>query len=548
MNLRKKLKKFFTLKRRPNDGFTLVELIVVIAIMGILGGAGTVGYSGYIRSANKKADIALVGNVMRAIETGIYSHAFGMEEKLQLGKKGVQIPIGFVLLSEDGTEALESATTVSDTSTEKCVKSSNKIKIYSVKYEEASGGIFGVGAHGPRYVLNAEEFYYCTTHSDTPASITISQLKSRLTFDMDGNGSNEVETTILDGSNWNRGFADTQTVYLKGDFRCQECGDNASSGKNHYSGKEFESIQSYGGDFVAAENGPISQMLQSAFAGEDMSLKYKDWSSEMAISSFYSGGTKLWEKVESLGNSLVSLQWVNMLTPVTSQSYTSAEHVVTTCANKVSTKFTDQEKFYEQWKLADDSKDEKLGEDYYCNAWGFGLDSDGREFYCAVRVAYNEAFAAYVESTTPPTKTHSATQCANNIRGYGENMFGQNLPKLVCRSSLKSYGTNDGSGKIACEACYELYEQYVSTGVSKANCYAFYDTMVTVKDTAPTASSTALGFFDYYDSYLEEFEGLYDELQTMTNGKESAIVVTVYLTDGEVTFDVLPLSANPRNE
>lgn len=38
MNLKKKIKGFFTLTRKANSGFTLVELIVVIAILAILGG------------------------------------------------------------------------------------------------------------------------------------------------------------------------------------------------------------------------------------------------------------------------------------------------------------------------------------------------------------------------------------------------------------------------------------------------------------------------------------------------------------------------------
>lgn len=65
MNLKKKVKKFFTFARR-NDGFTLVELIVVIAILGILAGVGTVGYSGYIKKANLAADEALLNNLNTA--------------------------------------------------------------------------------------------------------------------------------------------------------------------------------------------------------------------------------------------------------------------------------------------------------------------------------------------------------------------------------------------------------------------------------------------------------------------------------------------------
>ena len=75
MNLKKRIKKFFTLARR-NDGFTLVELIVVIAILGILAGVGTVGYSGYIKKANMAADQMLLDSINTAfavacIENGV---------------------------------------------------------------------------------------------------------------------------------------------------------------------------------------------------------------------------------------------------------------------------------------------------------------------------------------------------------------------------------------------------------------------------------------------------------------------------------------------
>lgn len=40
---------------KKNDGFTLVELIVVIAILAILAGVATAGYSAYIKKANNSA-------------------------------------------------------------------------------------------------------------------------------------------------------------------------------------------------------------------------------------------------------------------------------------------------------------------------------------------------------------------------------------------------------------------------------------------------------------------------------------------------------------
>lgn len=66
MNLRKKIQGFFTLTRKANGGFTLVELIVVIAILAILAGAAVPAYNGYINKANEAADQQLLAAINTA--------------------------------------------------------------------------------------------------------------------------------------------------------------------------------------------------------------------------------------------------------------------------------------------------------------------------------------------------------------------------------------------------------------------------------------------------------------------------------------------------
>ena len=86
--------------KHNNKGFSLVELIVVIAIMAILGGVGTAGYTKYIEQTNKKADMTLVGNVVRALETSAYSQYADFTLGSQYSQ-GLEIPVGFVVLSND---------------------------------------------------------------------------------------------------------------------------------------------------------------------------------------------------------------------------------------------------------------------------------------------------------------------------------------------------------------------------------------------------------------------------------------------------------------
>ena len=66
MKFMEKAKRFFTLNAANHEGFTLVELIVVIAILAILAGVAVPAYSGYIKRAEKAADLQLLGAINEA--------------------------------------------------------------------------------------------------------------------------------------------------------------------------------------------------------------------------------------------------------------------------------------------------------------------------------------------------------------------------------------------------------------------------------------------------------------------------------------------------
>lgn len=94
MNLTKKLKNFFTMSRKANGGFTLVELIVVIAILAILGGVAVPAYSGYVKKANMTADQALASDVAYALTMYYYNN-------------GGKVDGGYVVLKADGTVEMD---------------------------------------------------------------------------------------------------------------------------------------------------------------------------------------------------------------------------------------------------------------------------------------------------------------------------------------------------------------------------------------------------------------------------------------------------------
>lgn len=60
MNFKQRWKRFWTLERRSNSGFTLVELVVVIAILAILAGVAVPVYQEYIKKAEEATDTQIL--------------------------------------------------------------------------------------------------------------------------------------------------------------------------------------------------------------------------------------------------------------------------------------------------------------------------------------------------------------------------------------------------------------------------------------------------------------------------------------------------------
>ena len=86
MKFMEKAKRFFTLSAK-REGFTLVELIVVIAILAILAGVAVPAYSGYIKEADKAADLTSLNAVQTAVNA-MYSTEGSLPTKIVVKDNG----------------------------------------------------------------------------------------------------------------------------------------------------------------------------------------------------------------------------------------------------------------------------------------------------------------------------------------------------------------------------------------------------------------------------------------------------------------------------
>ena len=564
--MKKRLKKFFTLSRN-HDGFTLVELIVVIAVLAILAGAGTVGYSGYIKSANKKADMVLVGNIMRAIETGAHSYIVELEQVLQASEKGAKLPIGFVVLTKDGLTVMESA------STQMAVTANDPCKIESVTlYRKTFSGTdkYNDGCNDIEsdvyVVTEVETVSICTTHSNIPTE-NIRVWNNGVPSDTDAATpqSNTAEYPMRDGGTLvlpGNGHEDGQKLVVD----------------NYYQFANGE------GEYTTANNqGAIMDALRAAF-GDNLNVKLKhDGWTVSTIPNFWSNATDTWENVKKLSDMMYDLTHGLGGDAIAGAMdigiYDSSSEVVYSVANAVKGSFADKQAFVDQWATYGQygETEEKHGGD------NFGINESvytGREYYSAMRAAYNNCVASYVKTHHAVNGTYTLDDVdahVADLASYGEsagdlvadkvggglgsiiggaaNMFAsENFPHQLCKASFATAGGQAYGGDAGtCAECYRCYKEYISTGTDKADAAAVYDTFMTAADTDPAildgnltdAAGNNVDFFSYYKNYLKEFEGMYSAATGLANG-ESSIVVQIYYEDNKLSCEVSPPAANPR--
>ncbi|MBR7148064.1 MAG: prepilin-type N-terminal cleavage/methylation domain-containing protein [Firmicutes bacterium] len=557
--MQKQFDKHRAKREKGEAGFTLIELVVVIAIMGILGGAGTVGYTGYLKSAAKKADQALVSNIVRAIEIGTNSTMFTPPESLSLSV--TTYPVGIISLSPEGGQTITSARKSNSINSACEIVTENITVLEEHTQAWDCTGTLGT-KHTKEYysvIAQNQQYTYCKTHSivttlnsDTPyvTGVTGKNCKSGW-FGTCGGAQSDPTGNI----NLTAGTKVAFAIYeLNGTGKCKYA---ANQGFTYDKDENEKNI------YTATGTGVLHESLAAAFGEnypDQFTLQYDGWGNTtdetVDYATFYSYLPTMLEEVESMAGSLATATKTPKLSDYFKGQYDSSEDVYKYLSNSLATKYGNNEQAWiDVWTT---------GGNYQYDQWGFGVDEYGREAYSAIRKAYNAGFASYLQAAGIESQYVEVVDNFTkpiSISGVSLNAFGDIFPTVVNTTSfnddnsglkqrfIDAGDTNAGEEGSAFNKCADLFEEYKDSDACKANATSFLDFMISMDDTFSIANDNSNLYggdaYKYYVNYAEEMSQLYSAAETAA---DDGIVIIVTVENGEVNCKVSPASADVRNE
>lgn len=566
------------------SGFTLVELVVVIAILGILAGGATVGYSGYVKNANKNADKVLVGNVMRAIETGVYSTMFELDDSFALS--GIEYPVGYVVLSTGGNIQTKTSDVKAHEVSGECVFS-DLVTVVSIektnKTYTCSKYACGDSEDGYIYSKKETPIRYCLTHSkNQPVELTAdAEYATGYTIEHNRQSSypyNKYHVLTPSGTPISLSVGDyvaehgiSQLYVEDSDGKCVLAANN---------GVDADTIVTDGeGD------NPIYDALTIAFGAglPGTNLKYGGWTTDEGVNyaTFLSNSGQMIQLVkdthEDLEDMLGTINEVNAWLPADrkidtsnylSKDYEDSSDMMQSFADHVYDKYPTKA----DWKSVWAGAAAYTGVDY---TFGMTDSKYHHDYVYSVNKAYNQSFASYCEANGV-SSTYVAAICdfksTPNESGLSEIGTLAYIPRTVNTAAFNgATGVNpdytlknaflnasntdtDEAALAAFEQCKTLYARYIdgSNGPSacEQNGDAFHAMMETLHKTSGAARDTdniaGGNYFNYYNNYLGAMNAIYSGVETAT--KNGNVVILVTVQDGVVKCDVSPSAANPRSE
>lgn len=554
---------------KNNLGFSLVELVIVIAIMAILVAVAIPVFGVFIQKAEKSNDQNVVKDIVYAIELANKSGAFMEEDTMSFGN--VKYPVGFVVISEDGTQVITSTTTV--TPEEPC-------QFATVKYSDAifKENVTTCSKNSKTATVyeckDDLEFVYCTIHSDVTVIKTLTEAQDT--------GKAKAYSSCTK-TNWhlNCDSAISETLKIPaGQTIITDTGKlyGVSSNPNYCTANFKNSMGTIQpGTIEANTNNAIYTALEDTFGADfenNLKLTSDQWSGEsVAYSTLYSYAPTMFEEVGEIADLLVDLQALKdfgLAGYFTDDYEDSADLMASFTTYLIENVEPDQ--WDAAWKKAAGQSTE----------YGFDLPNCKNDYLWAARMSYNSAFASYCQTNG------IAAKYVDVIAKYGENAYEEvsakvestlgggglgaiggalaqgtlellasehsdkNIPSVVNTAAftdsnglLKSQFGNTEADLAAFEKCAELFEEYKNSEVCVENGRSVYQTMEGVADTSDVAQATG-DYFGYYNTYLTEMSELYEVAQSYAG--TTGVIIIVCVENGIATCQISPAAADFRNQ